>query len=190
MMTRTKLGAAAVAIAATLGISAPASAAFINIDDRDASNVTITAGDFEGGFSVNGNLLTIGLGNSASITLSDGGHGISGSWVDLGQADALRIDIMFAFLADATAVTSGVEFGTSTNGSMGTLSGSFGALLGAPYFSTNDATFDQNDPTTRTGNVPYLSVAFIPEAPVQVPEPGTLALLGMASLVAFSRRRA
>lgn len=44
----TTLGAAALAIAATLGISAPASAAFINIDDRDASNVTITAGDFEG----------------------------------------------------------------------------------------------------------------------------------------------
>ena len=35
----------------------PASAAYISIDDSDANTITITAGDFEQGFSVNGNLL-------------------------------------------------------------------------------------------------------------------------------------
>jgi len=50
---------------AALTLSVPASAAFITIDDSDLATITITAGDFEEGFFVDGNLLTSGLGNSA-----------------------------------------------------------------------------------------------------------------------------
>ena len=192
MTNKTQLGAVVLALATTFGFSAPASAAFITIDDRNVNSVTISAGDFEGGFFVNGDLLTTGLGNSGSVTLADGGFTISGSWIDEGGADDLRVDILFAFLTDIFVVISGIEFGTTTDGQMGTLSGSFGALIDFPYFDTGLATFDHKDPTTRFGGVPFLSVAFTPEIPVvvQVPEPGTLALLGVAGLAAALRRRA
>lgn len=190
MTIKAKLNHAALAFAAAVAFSAPASAAYIAIDDSDVNNITITAGDFERGFSVNGNLLTSGLGNSGSITLADGGHSISGSWIDLGQSGGLRVDLLFAFLADPTGATSGVEFGASTDGSMGTLGGTFGGLIGSPYFSTALPTFDQDDPTTRFGSLPFLSVSFTPEAAARVPEPGTLALLGIAGLAALRRRRA
>ena len=87
MTNKTQLGAVVLALATTFGFSAPASAAFITIDDRNVNSVTISAGDFEGGFFVNGDLLTTGLGNSGSVTLADGGFTISGSWIDEGGAD-------------------------------------------------------------------------------------------------------
>lgn len=192
MTNKTQLGAVVLALATTFGFSAPASAAFITIDDRNVNSVTISAGDFEGGFSVDGNLLTSGLGNSGSVVLADGLHSISGSWIDLGLADDLSLLIYFALLGDPSSVTSGVSFGTTTDGGMGTLEGGFGGRDGGVYFTTLSPTFDQNDPTTRSGSVPFLSVAFIPEMPVvvEVPEPGTLALLGIAGLAAALRRRA
>ncbi len=61
--------ASVAAFSLAAGAMEPANAAFINIDDSDPNTITINAGDFEGGFSVNGNLLTSGLGNSGSITL-------------------------------------------------------------------------------------------------------------------------
>lgn len=87
MNIKSTLGAALVAVVASIWFSAPVSAAYVAIDDSDLTQVTITAGDFEGGFSVNGSLLTTGLGNSGSIMLADGGYSISGSWIDLGQAN-------------------------------------------------------------------------------------------------------
>ena len=179
MNIKSTLGAALVAVVASMWFSAPVSAAYVAIDDSDLTQVTITAGDFEGGFSVNGSLLTTGLGSSASITLADGGYSISGSWIDLGQANGLRVDILFALLGDPTFTTSGVEFGATSSATSGfaTLNGSFGGYIDpSSYFSTALPTVLQ-DGHTEIGGLPFLSVSFRSEA--AVPEPGTLALLGL-----------
>ena len=178
---------AALASIACLAISAPASAAFIAVDDSDPLTITITAGDFEGGFSVNGNLLTSGLGNSASITLADGGYSISGSWIDLGQAGGARVDLLFALPVNPTFSTSGIEFGATTDGSLGTLNGSFGGYIDPTfYFPTGLPTLPQDGRTGFAG-MPFLSVSFVSEQ--ALPEPGTLALMGLgAALVGWRRR--
>lgn len=161
-------------------IAAPSSAAFITIDDSDPNTVTITAGDFEGGFSVNGTLLTIGLGASASITLPDEGYLIDGSWIDLGAAADTRVDILFALPIDPTFATSGIEFAATSDGFTATLAGSIGAFVDPSlYFSTPLPTHLQ-DGRTMLGSTAFLSVAFVSEG--VLPEPGSLALASMPLL--------
>lgn len=164
-----------------------ANAAFINIDDSDPSWITITAGDFEGGFYVNGNLLTSGLGDSGSLTLLDGGYSISGSWIDLGLSSGTsRIEIALA--SSPAEVTSGIELSASTDGTFGTIDGSFGGYIGSFYFFATQPTVAQDGSTYYAG-LPFLSIEFKSEA---VPEPSTLlSLLGCAlpAAVVMNRRR-
>jgi hypothetical protein len=159
---------------AALLLAAPlaSDASFITVDDSDPNTITITAGDFEEGFFVDGVLLTIGLGDSGSITFPDGGHSISGSWIDLGVTPpGARVDVLFADTAAPTAVTSGIEMGASTDGFLATLSGSFGGFTGFPYFITGLPTFAQNGPSiTVPFSFPFLSGSFTSEgAPRAVP---------------------
>jgi len=165
-----------------------APAAYINIDDSDPNTVTITAGDFEGGFSVNGNQITSGLGNSGSVTLADSAYNLSGSWIDLGQAANGFLGLYFALAGDPTSVTSGIALYSSSDGTWATLNGgsSFGAFFGITYFTTGDPTLVQNG-QTGYGGLPYLSVEFTSES---VPEPASVALvgLGLAGL-GFARRQ-
>ena len=158
--------------------AAPAHAAFITVDDTDLLNITLTAGDFELGFFVDGVLLTSGLFTSNSITLADGAaHTISGSWLDLGQSGG-SLDILFAPPSAPADVTSFLRFTTSTDGLLGTLSGDFGGFTGATFFSTGLATDAQNGQTI-VDSVPFLSVSMASETPAAVPEPATLTLLGL-----------
>lgn len=182
---RGKLASATVLVGA---LAAPAQAAFIAIDDSDPTTITITAGDFEDGFFVNGNLLTTGLANSGSITLPDGGYSISGRWIDRGAADGQRLDILFALASDPTFSTSGVEFGATSDGATATLGGSFGGFVDPSlYFFTGLPTFAQ-DGHTELGGIAFLSVSFKSEA--VVPAPGSLALTGLALLgLPLLRRR-
>ena len=179
---------------AALGLAAgamdPASAAFINNDDSDPDTITISAGDFERGFSVNGNLLTTGLGNSGSITLPDGGYSISGTWIDLGAAQGQRVDIQFALPGNPTFATSGIEFGATSASNLATLSGSFGGFVDPSlYFFTGVPTVAQ-DGHTENGGVAFLSVSFVSENPV--PAPASALLLGslLPALAALRRRAA
>jgi len=167
-------------------LALPASAAYIAIDDSDRDSITITAGDFEEGFFVDGVLLTMGIGDSGSITLLDGGHGISGSWIDLGTADGTRVDLLFALATNPGFTTSGLEFGAISDGSLATLTGSFGGYIDPSlYFATALPTLGQNGQTGYAGTG-FLSVSFRSEVPV----PATALLLVIGALgAAFARKR-
>jgi hypothetical protein len=172
-------------LSAAVLLSTPASAAFLVIDDSNLTTITISAGDFEGGFSLNGVQKTIGLGNSFTETLPDAGYTIQGTWIDLGQASG-RVDLLFAFPSAPFNVTSGVEFGMRSDGSKGTLNGSFGGLTGTTYFPATVPTFPQ-DGSSASGTPPFLSVQFTSES--AVPEPSSFLLALPAALLFFRRRK-
>ena len=172
-------------LALTLAFCASrADAAYISWDDSDLNNITITAGDFEEGFYVNGILITTGLGNSGSVTLADSGNNFSGSWIDLGGSTGVHNQILFALAADPTGVTSGAEWTASTDGFLGTISGTFGGFTGSPYFFSSPTNLQNGQ--TVINSEPFLSMSFESEA---VPEPATMALLGGGLLAAVARRR-
>lgn len=183
-------GVSTLLVLASAGVT---QAAFITIDDSDPNSITITAGDFERGFSVNGNLLTLGLGDSGSITLPDGGHSIQGSWIDLGADIAgSTTNVYFAFPVDPTGVTSGIQFFSQSDGTLATLDGSFGGLIGFPYFVGSPTA--AQDGHTENFFVPFLSGSFTSEAVVDgtIPEPASLAVwgcIGLAGLVRGLRRK-
>jgi hypothetical protein len=173
------------AICALLLVAAPAHAAFITWDDSDPNTITVTAGNFENGFFVDGNLLTSGVLNSASITLSDSSHTFSGSWIDSGNTPAGVSETLFALPGNPTFVTSGVNYGHDTNGVFGLIDGGFGGFFGGVYFTASPTV--AQDGHTELFTLPFLSMSFISEAPAAVPEPATLLMLG--SGVAFLTRR-
>jgi hypothetical protein len=165
----------------------PSQAAFISFDDSNPFTITVTAGDFENGFFVNGNLLTTGIGDSASITLPDGGNSFSGSWIDLGFSDGSQHQILFALPSDPTAVTSGATYSATTDGNNGTITGTFGGFVGTPYFGSA-GTFPQ-DGSTQFDSEPFLTISFTSETPT--PEPSTMLLMGslLPALFFVVRRR-
>ena len=173
-----------------LCVGSVANAAFIAIDDTDVDNITISAGDFEGGFTVNGNLLTAGLGNSATITLADSGYVFFGSWNDLSVATGTT-QLLFALPGNPTDVTSGVDLTATTDGFVGTVTGGFGGYTGVPYFPSVDPTTLQDGHNESTVGFAFLSVSFTSEPVAAVPEPATLVIwgLGMLGTAVAARRR-
>jgi hypothetical protein len=171
-----------------VGLTAQSKASYINIDDSDVNNITLTAGDFEGGFYVGATLLTIGLGNSGSITIVDGGFGqtFTGMWIDLGQTPVAPINVYFG--AGGT-VLSGFDGSSWTGGGLGQISGGFVGYSGASLFPGSNLL--PQDGHTEVGGLPFLSWSFRTENPNSVPDTtSTLALLSVSfiGLTALRRR--
>jgi hypothetical protein len=174
------------AVAVLLSSFGPAQAAYINIDDSNLDTITITAGDFENGFFVNGNPLASG----ASLTLPDDSNSVFGTWIDRGQTPAnARVDLLYAMPGSPAAVTSGVELSASTDGFLATVAGTFGGFTGTPYYATVRPTVDQTSGDVSSGGFPFLSVSFTPEIG-SVPEPASFGLFASAfAALAWARRR-
>lgn len=102
-------------------------AALVIADTSPSDNVfTVSANDFEAGMFVNGNLLQIGLGSPASITLPDTATAsLSGSWIDLGLSTALTRTIYIVRQANPTRIAALFSYSVSTDGFLGTITGTF-----------------------------------------------------------------
>lgn len=169
--------------AALTAASVPAQAAFITVDDSALDTITITAGDFERGLSINGVELTRGLFNSGSITLADSQEIIlSGSWIDLGRSGS----DFGAYFGEGGSIQSGVIGSASSDG----LYGSIRALL-VGYAPGNDLgttpLLRAQDGSRFGFSQPFLSATFISEV-ASVPAPAPLSLIGLG-LVALGLRR-
>ncbi len=181
--------------ALALALTSSVHAAYISFDDSDLNTITITAGDFENGFSVNGTPFAFGIGVSDSITLLDGGYSFKGSWIDLGvSGNGSTSSILFSESGNPTGITSGVVANASSDGFYGTLNGStFGGYSGTVY-GTSAGAFDQNS-GTQVGGLPFLSISFTPErTSASVPDGGNSAMLlglttGLLGMIARRIRR-
>ncbi|MCX5805961.1 MAG: hypothetical protein NT010_07830 [Proteobacteria bacterium] len=173
--------------ALSLVFIAPASAAYITVDDSNPFTVTITAGQFEGGFYVDGQLLTSGY-DSGSVTLLDGMHSFYGAWVTVGAPDG-GAQVLFAHTGNPTRVTSGLGiYWVNNDGIYSTFNGGFAGYAGpAGYFDTQLPTVSQ-DGHTEYSSAPYMGITFISENPVPIPSGILLLAPGFLGLVALRKR--
>ncbi|MCX5805967.1 MAG: VPLPA-CTERM sorting domain-containing protein [Proteobacteria bacterium] len=186
MHIRNAMIVALASFALSLLFIAPASAAWFTIDDSNPLTVTISAGQFEGGFYVDGQLLTSGY-DSGSITLPDSVHDFSGSWITYG-APAGNTEILFARAGNPTIVTSGLMASWENSDVIFSyLEGGFGCYVGPGYFTTGNTTVLQ-DGHTEYSSAPYMGITFVSENPVPIPSALLLFAPGLAGLAALRRR--
>jgi hypothetical protein len=164
-------------IVASVGLAAlgaitlqPARAAFINIDDFSVpGQITVAAGDFEAGITVNGQS-TSGIGNSVTVSAADSAGPVtfSGSWINFGSSN----NGSFAQVSSDDELI----YTVSTAGNLGTISGEF---CSAPTACTvpGDATVTPvgEGPNTVADNGLLVTWQSTP-----VPEPASLFLIGTA----------
>ena len=174
---------ASVGLAALAAITLqPARAAFINIDDFSVpGQITVAAGDFENGITVNGQS-TSGLGNSVTVSAADstGPVTFSGSWINFGSSN----NGSFAQVSSDDELV----YTVSTTGIFGFISGEFcsaPAVCAVPGGAT--VTSVGEGPNNVAGDN-GLSVVW---QSASAPEPASLFVIGsaLAGLSIIRRRR-
>jgi hypothetical protein len=181
MKTIRSILAVGTALAASLG----SQAAFLSIDDSSPDEtITLSINDFEGGFTVNGTLLQIGIGGpGVNVTFPEAAAiNFSGSWIDNGLTPTGERAI---WLLEPTGETSDIlTIAFSSAAGFGTISGSFisdseGSALPAP---PPGADIILEDGGFVDFSLPFLTAQFRSDTEtVTTPDSGSmLSLLGLA----------
>jgi PEP-CTERM motif len=171
----------------------PANAAALGINDVGTEgSIVFGIGQFEGGFSLNGTQVQIGLG-STTVTVSEGTTApitqtFSGTWLTPGGITALTQTI--AFQEGSTPTSAGVSDILTLNFSNTTLNGAAAGLLTGTFQSDLDPALLPlpagatvvSEVTPFLFSAPFLTGSATSDVDVAVPEPATLALLGSALL--------
>jgi len=168
-------------------------AAFLIINDTIWADpyINISVGDFEGGFSVNGNQIQQGIGTTASATIDEalGEITFHGSWMDLGASGSGTRTIYMIEEGTLNLVSDILRISWSSDGTSAVIDGTFqsevndevGLGLVPTELGPNDIV---------TGEVVDFSLPYLSAMANSIPEPSqaVLPLLG-AGLFALRRRR-
>jgi hypothetical protein len=171
----------------------PANAAALFINDAGTEgSIVFSIGQFEGGFSLNGTQVQIGLG-STTVTVSEGTTApitqtFSGTWLTPGGITASTQTI--AFQEGSTPTSAGVSDILTLNFSNTTLNGAAAGLLTGTFQSDLDPALLPlpagatvvSEATPFVISAPFLLGSATSDPAEAVPEPATLALLGGALL--------
>ncbi len=151
--------------------------------------ITVSACDFEGGFSVNGTAYgACGVGAGGSMVFPESGGPISftGSWIDLGLSGAGSRTIYFLIPGSTDEISDIFSYDWSTDGLLGTIIGSFtsdfGGSLGLLPAGTDPGDVFVADGSAVGFGLAFLSGSVLSLNAAVIPEPGTLALLSLSLL--------
>lgn len=169
-------------------LAMPARSAYLIIDDSDVNTMTITAGNFEGGFFVDGVLLSAFF--QGTVTVQDGAHQLSGMFVDIGRS-TLDPSVLLTF--GTSSVTSGVALTSTTDqsGFSGIVNGMAYGYTGTPFLASVPLYGQGGLPRSASLAGGLLTVQFIPEEPGVVSDAASsLGLFGLAlGFLALGRKR-